>query len=416
MNLNKFTKAELISKLRLRDLQDHKNKINEVIIKTSIFERIKTWTNKIWDFIVKFINFLMKITIIRLAFKSFKNYSWIKRFWKIINGLILGIFGFSILDNFGIDFINNLFIEVKILLYNITNYLTNSQFYNWLDNFWSKKDKSPSSSPREMNQIKSEIKTETHWNDKNIGSSDRNSSKVSSWFEPPKTELTEAESNSYIKYYIIASVLFIGGCFVYYYWNDIMANTNSWYDTIRGYIRGDDPDDNLPPNRRAEVERVIMEKDGISPVYPPKDIPEIRVSSPPLTSPSFDDLTSKANESWATDSSSSTETIKPIASSSKSSIDNYKIISESLKDNPFNKDSGLFSDKLNDIKFWGENWRKLLDKEILENINLIEKINQIPKDEIDRNADIVRLDLYANIVANYNKQVNNFDYKLSINN
>ena len=100
MNLNKFTKAELISKLRLKDLQDHKNKINEVIVKTSLIERIKIWTNKIWEWITKISNIILKISFIRLALKSFKNYSWIKRFWKIINGLILGIFGISIFENF----------------------------------------------------------------------------------------------------------------------------------------------------------------------------------------------------------------------------------------------------------------------------------------------------------------------------
>ena len=81
--------------------------------------------------------------------------------------------------------------------------------------------------------------------------------------------------------------MIISGCFIYYYWNDIIGNTNSWYDSIRDYIRGVDPRADNDGSEARRLDRINEERDKLTSVYPPKDIPEIRVSSPPLTSPSF---------------------------------------------------------------------------------------------------------------------------------
>lgn len=309
-NLNKFTKAELISKLRSKDL-----KINEVIIKTSIIERIKTWSIKIWEFIVKIFNILMKISLIRLAFKSIKHYSLIKKFWKVINASIIGIFGISVFDNLGWPIFSECWGEIKLLTWRTTDYLTSTRFYNWLEEFWKPSITKEIPSSRSMNEIKSEIENETSRNDKSPWQNNRNPSKISDWLKPePEPEPKTDPEISYGKYIIIAGVLFIGGCLAYYYSDEIIANANSLWESIKNFRRDNDPGDdaNIGP-ARSELERLAREQgeryrtrmiekgkasdlegaeriddrdfffpennEEIVPLYP-KNIPEIKVHSP----------------------------------------------------------------------------------------------------------------------------------------
>jgi hypothetical protein len=50
------------------------------------------------------------------------------------------IFGISLIDNFGFEFINNFLIELKIITGNIFNYLSNSNFYLYLSKLFSSKE------------------------------------------------------------------------------------------------------------------------------------------------------------------------------------------------------------------------------------------------------------------------------------
>ena len=85
MNLNKFTKAELISKLKNLQIQNnHKNLFNKIL-----------------NYILLFKSFLIKITLIGLIIKLFKKYSLIRRIGLLINWIILSIFGLSITDIYG---------------------------------------------------------------------------------------------------------------------------------------------------------------------------------------------------------------------------------------------------------------------------------------------------------------------------
>jgi hypothetical protein len=418
-NLKKFTKAELISKLRSKD-----HKINDVIIKTSIIERIKTWSIKIWEFIVKIFNILMKISLLRLAFKSIKHYSWIKRFWKVINGIILGIFGISLIDNFGWEVFSDCWREIKLLTWKTTDYLTSTRFYNWLEEFWKPSIAREIPSSRSMEQIKSEIESETSRNDKSSWQNNRNNSKISDWLKPEPEPQTDPEI-SYGKYIIIAGVLFIGGCLAYYYSDEIIANANSLWESIKNFRRDNDPgDDGNIGSARIELERLAREhgernnsienNEEVVTVYP-ENIPKIKVHSPPLTSPSFDDLSSKAEESWATSSSSSTETIKPYSSTDTSSKikldavfplkDEAETSKEVIENNPFNTENKLFKDKLEDIKFWTSTWRSILPSETSDMINFVEKINKLPISELTKTTEMSRVDMFAKIIFQYNEQI-----------
>jgi hypothetical protein len=72
----------------------------------------------------------------------------------------MSIFGISLLDNFGFEFVSNFMIEMKVITGNIINYLTNTQFYSYLNQLFSNKEDIPSSDS--SNKTRSMIKTNSN--------------------------------------------------------------------------------------------------------------------------------------------------------------------------------------------------------------------------------------------------------------
>ena len=75
------------------------------------------------------------------------------------------IFGISILDNLDFPWINNFFIEIRHITYSIVDYLSNTQFYKYLNQLFSssesvKQSSNQSRSVIESNKIET-IKNET---------------------------------------------------------------------------------------------------------------------------------------------------------------------------------------------------------------------------------------------------------------
>jgi len=91
-NLNKYTKAELISKVKRLDNNSKNNQ-------------------KIWlvELILKFKSWILTLTIITLFVKYFKKYTFINKILRFINWIILSIFGISLIDNISLSFITNFF-------------------------------------------------------------------------------------------------------------------------------------------------------------------------------------------------------------------------------------------------------------------------------------------------------------------
>jgi len=132
MNLNKFTKAELISKLKQNnsklvnlDSRNTNKKINFLV-------KINTYLSQLWDLLSTFKNIIAKLTLISFFIQLSKKYRIFRRLWVILNTIVMSIFGISLLDNFGFEFVSNFIIEMKIIIGNIVNYLTNTHFYNYL--------------------------------------------------------------------------------------------------------------------------------------------------------------------------------------------------------------------------------------------------------------------------------------------
>jgi len=209
-DLNKYTKAELISKLRKTDAKSDSTKL-------TLFFQIKSYLYQIWDLIMKFKNILLKLTFISLIIKIFKIYRIFRTLWKIINTIVRSIFGISLLENFGFEFINNLLIELKIITGNIINYLSNTNFYLYLSKLFSSKEEKEekeevTSTGRSQSEKSSRIYKESSSNERKIGQSDVNS-KISEWLKPEeKTEVKiddKISKTNYIKYFIIGGTIII---------------------------------------------------------------------------------------------------------------------------------------------------------------------------------------------------------------
>src|ERR1700678_3039266 len=58
----------------------------------------------------------------------------------MFNSIVMTIFGVSLLENFGFEFISNFLRETRNILRNIVDYLTDTKFYQSLENLYGKKE------------------------------------------------------------------------------------------------------------------------------------------------------------------------------------------------------------------------------------------------------------------------------------
>jgi hypothetical protein len=91
-NYNKYTKAELISKIKALDIK--KSNSNQ-----SIF-------SKIFNYILLFKNLILKITLITFLITWIKRYSLIRKIWQIISTIASTLLGISFIDIYGFDIIS----------------------------------------------------------------------------------------------------------------------------------------------------------------------------------------------------------------------------------------------------------------------------------------------------------------------
>lgn len=314
MNLNKYTKAELISKLNKKSDTNKKSDSNNQTI----------WTKIIGQILI-FKNILLKITLIVTIIKFFKKYRFFRALWMSFNSIVMAIFGISLLDNFGFKFISNFLVETKYILWNIVDYFSSTQFYNYLTELFSANDPSSDSENKNRSMIETS-RWEAERNKNNIGESKGNS-KISEWLNPDsefnkdseiKDSEIKEESLNYKKYLIITGLI-IGSCFIWVYFDEIKSSSGSLWDWMRSFRAGapDEGSTDTDSNRTISTTNVrqTSESNLISPVTSP-DI-ELSDQRRLFSSPSIENLNSEASQSWAenlgspTSSTSSDETVRP---------------------------------------------------------------------------------------------------------
>ena len=326
MNLNKYTKAELINKFKKIESQiDSKNNNN-----LSIFNKIIKW-------IITIKNILIKLTLISFLIKIFKKYTLFRKIWTVLNTIIVTIFGISLLDNFGIEFLELFLREIRIVIGNIIDYLTNTHFYKYLTKLFSREDEASSKETNKNGSMMESNIGKTSRNEENIRENYRRS-KISEIIRGEEIQNEDESKSNNNKYYIIAGMLIASGL-VWYYSNELKTGGTSLFEWIKSFFSGDDPNNNPREdlNRRARInvrfkETVIPFDDnniGQSSKVKLDSVLDVKGKSK-LTSTSLEDLVNQSQDSWLEDSSStsSNETIKPL---SENQLRDISSIKEELK-------------------------------------------------------------------------------------
>lgn len=397
MNLNKFSKADLISKLE-KESKNHDSK-NSVLI------QIKSYLSQIWKLIITFKDILVKLTFLKLVISIFRKYKIFRLIWKLINSIVMTIFGISLLENIGVEFIQNLFKEIRFILVNIIDYLSNTHFFAYLNKLFSgKEDILPS---KETNKIGSMSKE--HTNNEWKTSESKGNPKISEWLKPdPEPEIKD--NSIYKKYLIIAGVI-ISASLTWYYFDEISSTFSSVMEWILSFQRGPSDSeggssDNIPTH--------IGPTFPIDSVSSKTDSPDIELidktkgKNTVLTSPSLENLNEEATESWNDGSkspssdSSSTETIRAFS----------KILTWKDKS---------FIEKINLITFPGDTiekvvdneWKLLLNSDSQAAVEYVEK--HFPKSDLDEYSYIEKLikDVKTDNI-NFAKEMKETGSKLSV--
>lgn len=432
MNLNKFTKAELISKIKT--------------LKNNPENQSKFWG---YLFIIK--SFLVKFTLLAFLIKFFKKYSIIRRIYVIINTVVMSIFGISMLDFYGLSFISAFIAELTSITGNIINYLSNTRFYSYLAGLLGHKVIPVKESSTKMGSMIGIDSSSTKLS-KEVETNNR----LSEWFN--KQEEVKNDTPFYQNRYFIYGTIFVASCLTYYYFgDDIKVYGLTIWSWLRGRRNGDNPPDNPPVNRPIQsnnsnlmVNNQEINEGGSQSIFNPivnflglnsnernkekirkewddfmksiehlqgdEDAIEITSStqkefypsdkgkgitkSTGLTSPSLDNLNAQAEDSWSKsrtsspESITSTETIKPTKikvtpnisneNSSSSSINVFKhdeipksMIEKTVEklDEAFNEQGVIkpFIESPGKIKNLNDiNWTEFVNKGIKDRMDYIE--------------------------------------------
>jgi hypothetical protein len=435
MNLNKFTKAELIKKVKSLNSENQDSKINN-----------QSFYIKLVEMIVLIKSILIKLTLISLLIKIFKKYSLIRRLWAIINTIIVSIFGISLIDNFSIiGFITNLFTEITDVIGKGVEYLSNTTFYNYLANlFGSNKVETSTNTDMKRPVIFTNKQTE------NLSKESNEDERVSEWLnrkindhkkedspvlrDEPKQDY-KMFSSDWFYYVRIGIYITLSVYLTYHYWDDITPYATSAWNWIKSRFNRDDgnngPDnpninerynklvDSLGLNRNKGKGREIINKDITDKLRQQQDIlkgkgegpsnlenpfdqyfkPENKVQSPILSSPSLENLNSTVEQTWSESRTSSPEsvsssaTIKPL---------------ESVTDNVVKPHSFLDLTKIKGFNRINENnWKECITDGVLNKMQTIENIWS-SKAELTKEEAIEMTDSLIDIVASYNKFSRNY--------
>src|SRR6266702_4022943 len=191
MNLKKYTKAELISKIY--GLKQNNNN--------------PTFFSKTLGFILLFKSFILKFTLIAIIVKIFKKYSIIRKFRSLITSILFSIFGISLIDIYEIDMLSKFIHQILDLF---------SNFYLNILKLFCEKVESPSKieTLRSIQQTTTGVQTS---NDESNRIIERFKQIVNKKEEIVTDILTEEEIPLYRnKYIIIAGILILSGLGYYF--------------------------------------------------------------------------------------------------------------------------------------------------------------------------------------------------------
>lgn len=421
-NLNKFTKTELINKMN--DLQNKSNNKSTLI--------------KIVEFIIFLKNWIIRLTLIALIIKWFKNYSLFRKTFHIFSWIASTLLGISLIDIYSLD---------------VITWIKETNIYNWIyDLFYSKENSSIIKSIKEVKANKEVKKEDTEFQfPKTITSKTDGNEKthvtLSEWFNRDinKEVITDDSLIDKIKdnsknIIIISGVVIISGL-SYYYFNEIKDGFGTSINWIKNYLFGPSSDpgtnasnsdilnstqssrDNLKI-RFLKLFRKNEEEQEIIDLLPPSiELSDLKgkqiltdqdITSENMkkffTSPSLESLNNRATEAWTdplsdSSSNSSSSTITP---------SNYKpeVSSENITSNIPSSSQNLQATSSTHItpsetllNVISNSWKDMINKDNKELINFID--NFVSSKQVVTDVIIDKLiNDFINIISNYDNQVN----------
>jgi hypothetical protein len=245
MNLEKYTKAELISKIKKSEIKKSENTSNH---------KNNTQPLTLWDILNKIKILLLSLSIITVLTRLFKNYRSIRAILRVANYVILALFGVSFLEAFGLGFIAKFLGEVKFILLNIVTYLTDSTFYLYLSKMFKVTEENQSIRNIYKKPVEPDWKAEYEKVEKRR--------EWENWLEKHGHH-QKTENEGINKNIIILTILFLGGSIAIWYYGkdalDILSPVWSLGTLINRILRGGDGDD-TPPATPMPVESIHESK------------------------------------------------------------------------------------------------------------------------------------------------------------
>lgn len=284
MNLNKFTKAELISKLN--SIKQTNNS------KDSIFNNFMT-------LLIMIKSFLLKITLIAFLFRIFKKYNIFRKIFAIINTILFSIFGFSLIDFYEIDVLSKYFHKIIDIFTNFHSSI--------LELFGKKIEKVGLPTKNEaLGRISKETNGIQANNENSKGIIERYKKIIHGEEVNPEIipEVIPEEKTPYYKnkYVIIAGLLMLSGI-TWYFYDDIKPFGTSilaWINISRSWSNSDPDDSNENISRNNQSNNKSLKDRVWEKIYgKPKDggdnIPPIKPSNTSNTSIGLDEKLKTSN-------------------------------------------------------------------------------------------------------------------------
>jgi hypothetical protein len=218
-NINKYTKAELISKI-------NGLKAKQIDSNSSLFTNLMS-------FLLLFKSFILKITLIALIIKVFKKFSIFRRIWSFFNLILFSIFGISMIDIYEVEILSN-------LLHNIIDIF--SKIHSNILDLFGKKVEIPIELPTKMGSMKRIDQSPNGRKESNkiferFGKIINNNQE-----EIQEVEEIKEDTPLYKNKYVIIGGILILSCLSWYFYDDLKPIGSSILAWINHFRPRPDPD------------------------------------------------------------------------------------------------------------------------------------------------------------------------------
>jgi len=357
MNLNKLTKAELISKLK-----DTKKEST----KSSPTNYYNLFTSYLWEILNLFNlikELLFKLTFITFIYKILSKYKIVRKLLHYIYKVLIGVFGFTFIEHLGfLETLSSFWNQVSLYYLMIIDYLK-GVYKILIEHIFGKEDDDEIPEPFDpLTIIESDQSIKPDDNPKSVG---------------------------YTKYVIYTLMIATVGAVVIIYHEEIYESGLALWDKIVNSFRPGEPDGNsgIDPNGNNPTNNAGGDR---------PDIQTIIIEGSQPSSPS---------------SISSEDTIKPVYSSATSNIGESSgssvLDSNVSKINKVNsiidQNKVLFHEKFASVDYWSDNWKNWIQKDLKENIQTIN--NLVTSNELCKKSSQEVIERFIDVIVEYNKDI-----------